>query len=174
MLVTVISQKNKYSRQPEESATLLLSTSDLASWNFRTRTTQSLLCLWHQNILSVLTQPLPCNDSKRLINDCTKSVTDGFQITYFYVTSNTAMWKWLYNNKYLSVLYKFNGSTHLPGDVRPYPLTWAVAPSYVRLLEPYDGSETGQTWTETIKTHVLMQNIRKEFSYVSLICTIIM
>jgi len=70
------------------------------------------------------------------------------------------------------VLYKLNGSTHLPGDVGPNPQSRALSPSYV--LESSGGSATGRMVSETAKTHVLMQNLWQELSYISLICTIIM
>jgi len=59
------------------------------------------------------------------------------------------MWHWLYNNNSLSVLYELNVSTHLPSDVRPYPLTRAISPSYVLLS--CGGSETGHMVSDTIK-----------------------
>jgi hypothetical protein len=70
------------------------------------------------------------------------------------------------------MLYKLNGSTHLLCDVLPYPLARAVTPTYV--LEVVVGSATVRMLAETIKAYVLMQNIGKEFSYVSLVYTIIM
>jgi len=51
-----------------------------------------------------------------------------------------------------------NGSTHLLCSVRPNPLTRAVAPTNVLVVD-IGGSPTGLILSETIKTHVLMQNI---------------
>jgi len=96
-----------------------------------------------------------------------KSVTVGFKITYFCVISIRSMWPWLYNNNFLSVLYKLNGSTHIPSNVEPYPVTVAVAPTFG--IELSVGSMTGRMVSETIKSHVLMRNIWKGFSYVSFI-----
>jgi len=47
----------------------------------------------------------------------------------------------------------------------------AVIPSYV--LKFSGGSPTGLMVSETITTHVLMQNVWQELSYLSLICIII-
>jgi len=71
-----------------------VSTSNHASLNFMTRANpQSFLCLWHQNIIPVLTQPFTCNESKRLIHGLRlKSVTVVLQIMYFCVTSVRSMW----------------------------------------------------------------------------------
>ena len=54
------------------------------------------------------------------------------------------------------MLCELNGSTQLPCDVKPYPLTRAFTPSYV--LEGCVGSATGWMLPETTKTYVLMQN----------------
>jgi len=137
-----------------------------------TRTPHSFSCAYDTRILYLLWQPFKCNNSKRLIHKLhLKGVTVGFQILYICVTSIKYTWHWLYNNS-LSLLYELNGSTQLPCDVKPYPLTRADAPLYV--LEGCVGSATGWMLPEIIKTYVLMQNMWKEFSYVSLIYTIIM
>jgi hypothetical protein len=145
MLVTVNSQHSKYSRR--------------------------------LTVFPVLVTPeyFTCSDTafqmhweKRLINELhLKGVTVGFQIMNCCVTSIWSTWHWLYNNHSLSVLYKLNGSTHLPCCVKPYPLTRAVTFTYVLLRSV--GSCTGWMVSETINTCVLMQNLGMEFCYISLI-----
>ena len=143
-----------------------VSTSDLASLNFMTRTSHSVL---------VTTEYFTCSNTafamqfqkkahKRI---ALKNVTVGFKITYFCVISIRSMWHWLYNNNLLSVLYKLKGSTHLPSIVEPYPVTITSAPTYA--VELSIGSMTGRMVSETVKSHILMQNIWKGFSYVSFI-----
>ena len=150
-----------------------VSTSDLASLNFMTSTPHSLSCALDTRILNLLWHSLSnAMNAKVSYSNCIKSVTVGFQTTYFCVISIRSLWHWLYNNHSLFVLYELNESTHLLGVVLPNPLAMAVTPTNVPAFD--GGSGTGRMLSETIKTYVLMQNIWKKFSYVWLIYTITM
>jgi len=168
MLVTVYSQHSNYSRQLEETATLLYVPQIL-----------HVKILWPRfpTVFPVLVTPeyFTCSNTaftmqfqkKSPTRIAVKSVTVGFKITYYCVISIRSMWHWLYNNNSLSVLYELNGSTHLPSVKEPYPVSMAMSPTYE--IDSSIGSTTGRMVSETVKTHVLMQNIWKGFPYVSLI-----
>ena len=126
-----------------------VSTTDLANLNFMTSTPRSFSCALDTRILNLLWHSLTnVMNAEVSYSNCIKSVTIGFQIIYFCVTSIGSMWHWLYNNHCLSVLYELNWSTHLLCVVLPHPLAMAFTPA--KLPAVVGGSPARWMLSETI------------------------